>query len=181
MNSGGAEHLRAEVRPADVAAVAALVAATGFFSAEEIAVAGELVAERIARGAVSGYEFRFADGAAGLAGYSCFGRIPLTQASYDLYWIVVAPQLQGHGLGRRLLAASEAAVMAAGGRRLYAETSSRPLYAPTRAFYRRCGYREAATLPDFYAPGDGKVVFERRLADDGRRMKRTRPFGQSVV
>jgi len=155
---------RAEPRPADVVAVRTLVAATGFFSAEEIAVAAELVEERLARGPASGYEFRFADAAGGLAGYSCFGRIALTLASYDLYWIVVAPTAQRSGLGRRLLGATEAAVAALGGQRLYAETSSRPLYAPTRGFYRGCGYREAALFADFYAPGDGKVVFERRLA-----------------
>ena len=155
---------RAAPRPADVVAVRALVADTGFFSAEEIAVAGELVEERLARGPASGYEFRFADAPDGLAGYSCFGRIALTEASYDLYWIVVAPSTQRTGLGRRLLRATEAAVAALGGQRLYAETSSRPLYAPTRGFYRGCGYREAAHFEDFYAPGDGKVVFERRLA-----------------
>jgi len=159
---------RAGPRPDDVAKVRALVAATGFFSAEEIAVAAELVEERLARGPASGYEFRFADAAGApagaLAGYSCFGLIALTQASYDLYWIVVAPATQRSGLGRRLLAATEAAVTALGGRKLYAETSSRPLYAPTRGFYRGCGYREAACFADFYAPGDSKVVFEKRLA-----------------
>jgi GNAT superfamily N-acetyltransferase len=164
MTGDPGDGLRAEPRPGDIAAVRALVAATGFFSAEEIAVAAELVEERLAKGPASGYEFRFADAAGALAGYSCFGLIPLTRASYDLYWIVVAPSTQRHGLGRRLLAATEAAVAALGGERLYAETSSRPLYAPTRGFYRGCFYREAASFADFYAPGDGKVVFEKRLA-----------------
>jgi GNAT superfamily N-acetyltransferase len=159
----GSAGLRDRPRPADIAAVRALVAATGFFSAEEVAVAGELVEERLARGEASGYAFLFADGADGLEGYSCFGPIALTQASWDLYWIAVAPARRGHGLGRRLLQASEAAIAAAGGRAVYAETSSRPLYAPTRAFYLACGYREAASIADFYAPGDGKVIFEKRL------------------
>ena len=50
------------------------------------------------------------------------------------------------------------------GTALYAETSGRLQYAPTRSFYRRCGYREAAVFADFYAPGDDKVVFEKHLA-----------------
>jgi hypothetical protein len=62
------------------------------------------------------------------------------------------------------LRATEAAVIALGGRSLYAETSSRPLYAPTCGFYHGCGYREAALLADFYGPGDGKVIFEKQLA-----------------
>ncbi|MFO1061235.1 MAG: GNAT family N-acetyltransferase [Dongiaceae bacterium] len=159
----GGPGFRTAPRPADIDAVRGLVAATGFFSEEEVAVAGELVEERLARGAASGYEFLLADGADGLAGYSCYGHIALTQASWDLYWIAVAPARRGQGLGRQLLRASEAAVATAGGRALYAETSSRPLYLPTRAFYLACGYREAASIPDFYAPGDGKVVFEKRL------------------
>ena len=163
MSGGPDDGFRATPRPDDLDAVRSLVAATGFFSPEEISVAAELVEERLARGAASGYEFRFADAAGALAGYSCFGLIPLTRASYDLYWVVVAPAAQRGGLGRRLLAATEAAVLRLGGERLYAETSSRPLYDPTRAFYRGCGYREAACFEDFYALGDGKVVFEKRL------------------
>ena len=50
--------------------------------------------------------------------------------------------------------------MAAAGRtRVYVETSTRPQYLPTRAFYLACGYELAAELVDFYAPGDGKAVF----------------------
>ena len=114
MNAGPGDGFRAEPCPADVVAVRALVAATGFFSPEEIAVAAELVEEGLAEGPASGYEFRFADEPGRLAGYSCFGRIPLTAASYDLYWIVVAPSTQRRGVGRRLLAATEAAVAALG-------------------------------------------------------------------
>ena len=35
----------------------------------------------------------------------------------------------------------------------------RPPYAPTRGFYLRCGYYQAALLKDFYAPGDDKVIY----------------------
>ncbi len=162
---GAGLRLRRWPEAADADGVRALAAATGFFSDEEVAVAGELVEERLARGPASGYEFLFAEeGVAGrLVGYTCYGRVPLTHATYDLYWIVVHPAAQGAGVGRRLLAETEAAVAAAGGAALYAETSGRLQYAPTRGFYRRCGYREAAVLVDFYAPGDDKVIFVKRL------------------
>ena len=42
---------------------------------------------------------------------------------------------------------------------MYAETSSRALYEPTRAFYERCGYRAEARMEAFYAPGDDKIVY----------------------
>jgi hypothetical protein len=46
---------------------------------------------------------------------------------------------------------------------MFAETSGRPQYAPTRACYERLGYRLSALLKDFYAPGDYKVIYSRRL------------------
>jgi len=41
------------------------------------------------------------------------------------------------------------------------ETASKPLYAPTRAFYAATGFTLQAMLPDFYAPGDGKQIWLR--------------------
>ena len=155
--------MRATPRAGDPARVREIVAATGFFSAEEVRIAEELVEERLSQGPDSGYLFLFADRGGDTVGYTCYGPISLTAASYDLYWIAVHPAAQGGGLGRRLLAATEKRIRALGGRRVYAETSSRPQYLPTRTFYERCGYRTAALLEDFYAAGDGKVIFEKAL------------------
>ena len=154
---------REGLQPGDREAVRAVVAATGFFSEAEVAIAVELVDERLARGPGSGYEFLFAEADGGTLGYTCYGPIAGTTASWDLYWIVVAPARQGRGHGRALLARTEALIRAAGGRQLYADTSSRPQYVPTRDFYERSGFLRAATLPDFYGPGDGKVIYCKRL------------------
>src|SRR5215475_11713870 len=99
---------RDEVVAADATAVGGLVAATGFFSTEETAIAVELVEDYLERGPDSGYRFIFADQAKRLVGYVCFGLIPLTRASFDLYWIAVQPDLQRTGLGRHLLSMAEA-------------------------------------------------------------------------
>ena len=151
--------LREELTPKDAARIHALAAVTGFFTAEEAAIAQELAEERLTRGAASGYHFLLAEEAGELLGFACFGPIPCARGAYDLYWIVVRPDRQGGGLGRRLLTAAEAWIAAAGGRRVYIDTSSRPQYAPTRAFYRACGFREEALLADFYDQGDGKTIF----------------------
>jgi D-alanine-D-alanine ligase len=150
---------RYEVTPADREAVRAVVESTQFFSAAEADVAVELVDERLAKGPASGYEFVFAEADGEMLGYSCFGPIPATEASYDLYWIAVPKNRQREGIGRLLLVESERLIQAAGGRRAYLDTSSRPQYVPTRAFYQRNGYETVAVLDDFYAPGDGKVIF----------------------
>jgi ribosomal protein S18 acetylase RimI-like enzyme len=158
---------RAEPRVEDLGRVRAMVEATGFFSAAELGVALELLEDRLARGPASDYRFAFAEDGAGIAGYACFGPVPATRESWDLYWIVVEPSAQGQGLGRSLLAESERRIAREGGRRIYVDTSSRPQYAPTRSFYAACGYQVAATLEDFYAPGDGKVIYLKVLAQAG--------------
>jgi ribosomal protein S18 acetylase RimI-like enzyme len=155
--------LREDVRPDDLASVRQLTTSTGFFRPDEVEIATELVAERLHRGPRSGYEFVLADGGARLVGYACYGRVPCSTVSWELYWIAVHPTLQGTGLGHRLLVTVERRACEGGGLALYAETSGRSLYRPTRGFYRRNGYEEVATLPDFYAIDDDKVVFAKTL------------------
>jgi ribosomal protein S18 acetylase RimI-like enzyme len=151
--------LRDVITADDRDAVRSLVARTGFFRPDEIEIAVELVDERLARGPASGYEFLFADIAGKLIGYACYGPIACTIGSYDLYWIAVDPGMQRNGVGRRLMAGVRSKVVAAGGRRIYVDTSGQPKYAPTRAFYERNGFEQASTLVDFYAPGDDRVIY----------------------
>jgi len=150
---------RTEVRPEDRQAVRAILESTGFFYPEEIGVAVELVEERLQRGEASGYHFEFAEVVGEVAGYTCYGPIACTRASFDLYWIGVRQEHRRAGLGRRLLARAEEQIRRFGGQRIYVETSSRAQYEPTRRFYLACGYRLEAQLEDFYAPGDGKTIF----------------------
>ncbi len=99
-----------------------------------------------------------------VVGYACYGITPLTGGGvYDLYWIAVDPTLQGGGVGRLLMAHVEREVKAAGGRKVLVETASKPSYAATRAFYERIGYVEEARLRDFYAEGDDKLIYSRRV------------------
>ena len=161
--------MRTRPRQSDLRALRRLVESTGVFYPEEIEIAMELLEERLRRGAKSGYEFIFAESAGELVGYCAWGAVPLTKGSYDLYWIAVAPNTQGLGIGRRLMRLAELAIAKHGGGRLYIETSSRPAYVRTRRFYRSAGYRLAARLRDFYARGDHKVVFCKTIAPGRRR------------
>jgi D-alanine-D-alanine ligase len=143
--------------------VGQLVSATGFFRDDEVAVAVELVEERLAKGPASGYHFVFAEVEGVTAGYACYGPIACTVWSYDLYWIAVDPAFQGQGLGRTLVTECERLIRDAGGRRVYIETSGKPQYVPTRGFYERCGYSLDVELAEFYGPGDSKVVYVKAL------------------
>jgi len=150
---------RRTVEPADSGRVRKMTESSGFFNAEEVDVAVELVGERLKKGEQSGYFFIFAEINRRTIGYSCYGPISGTQCSFDLYWIVVENEYRGKKIGKFLLGKSEEAIRAMNGRRIYVETSSRELYAPTRKFYAGNGYRLEATLEDFYAPGDSKNIY----------------------
>lgn len=155
---------REHITPGDRETVRAIVESTGFFNAEELGIAVELVDERLRKGPESGYHFLFCEqGSLQISGYTCFGPIPGTVSSFDLYWIAVHRQFQGQGIGRGLLGATENIIRGMGGSRVYVETSSRDLYQPTQSFYERSGYTRKAFLEDFYAPGDGKIIYVREL------------------
>ena len=157
------ERFRTQVQADDPEVVREIVTSSGFFSSAEIDVAVELVDEHLAKGEASGYLFLFAHDGDRTVGYACYGPIACTTASYDLYWIAVHSDHRGHGLGQALSREVERLIAARGGTRIYAETSSRAQYEPTRAFYERCGYARDAEMRDFYAPEDGKVVYVRVL------------------
>ena len=154
---------RSAVMAEDVGRVRSLVATTGFFNAAEAEVAADLVTERLTKGIRSGYHFVLAERGSSLVAYACYGPIMGTQDSFDLYWIAVAPEEQGRGLGVQVYARAEAAMRKTGAKHIYADTSSSDRYAGTRGFYQRMGFHEEARLPDFYAPGDGKIVYVKRL------------------
>jgi GNAT superfamily N-acetyltransferase len=159
--------------------VAEIVRACGVFREDEVGVALELFDEAMrdeedgrrenppassaSRLPRPDYVFLGAYHDEALVAFSCHGPTPGTDRTYDLYWIAVDPALQGAGGGTVLLAEVERMLATEGARMLVVETSSRPEYLATRGFYSRRGYVEAARVRAFYAPGDDRVIFTKRL------------------
>jgi ribosomal protein S18 acetylase RimI-like enzyme len=137
-----------------------ILEAAGVFNSEEIRVALELIDEAIAK--PDGDYRALGIAAGGIVGYTCYGRAPFTEFAYHLYWIAVDPGVQGTGAAQRLMSATEDAVVRLGGRLLLVETASKPSYARTRRFYEGLHYREVARIRDDYAPGDDKIILEKR-------------------
>jgi ribosomal protein S18 acetylase RimI-like enzyme len=98
-----------------------------------------------------------------LVGYACYGPTPDTDRTFDLYWIAVDPGAQGGGGGTQLLTEVERRLRGENARMLIVETSSRSEYAPTRHFYEKRGYAEAARVREFYAPLDDRIIFTKRF------------------
>jgi GNAT superfamily N-acetyltransferase len=154
---------RLQIEKPDVKAIERIVRSSGFFYTAEIDLAIELAEEKIAQGKSSSYEFLFGESANTIFAYTCFGLIPATAASYDLYWIAVDEQFRKKGYGKKIMLKTEEVIYSLGGKHIYAETSSRDLYFPTHIFYENCGYLREAFLKDFYAEGDGKIIYSKTL------------------
>jgi len=100
-------------------------------------------------------------------GYICYGPVPMTQGTFDLYWIVVDPQFQRQGVGSRLLRFLEGVVKERKGRMILIDTSSTPEYESTHKFYLRHGFQEVARVPDYYHLGNDRITFCKRLEARG--------------
>ena len=145
---------------ADRDRIAAITRAVGVFRDDEVPVALEVF-----DAAVAGSPDYTALGAVlegRLAGWICWGPTPCTRGTFDLYWMAVDPAMQSAGIGTVLVREMEGR-LAGYARLIVVETAGRPDYRPTCAFYEARGYRRAAVIPDFYAPGDDQVVYVKTL------------------
>ena len=96
-------------------------------------------------------------------GFAYYAPTPMTDRTWHLYWIFVDKQTQAKGIGAKLLKHAEEDITRSGGRLFLIETSSLPSYEPTRKFYLKYHYEQAAVIKDFYTDGDDMVVFRKHL------------------
>src|SRR5256712_9252322 len=91
------------VEPAQRAPLERLTRAAGLFREDEVAIAVELLDDSLA----GDPDYRFLGAYEGdeLVGYVCWGPVPGTAGTYDLYWLVVDPARQCSGGGTRLVEA----------------------------------------------------------------------------
>ncbi len=92
-------------------------------------------------------------------GYATYGPTPLTEGTFDLYWIAVSPAAQNKGYGKQLMQWVENKIREAKGRLLIIETSSQPRYENTRRFYLNQHYEESVRIADFYKPDDDRIIY----------------------
>jgi len=109
-------------------------------------------------------------------GYTCYGPTPLTDGTFDLYWIAVDPQWAGHGIGTLLLEAVEEGIQSRHGRMLLIETSSSQAYEQTCRFYLKKGYSLVETIQDFYRQGEDRLTFIKRFSPGGYLKRKGSPL-----
>lgn len=137
------------------------------FTPDEVDVAIELLDEAIARPLQSGYRCIVAVEPLGTdearLGYLCYGKTPMTEHTYDLYWIAVDPIARGRGIGKALHGAFETTIVQEGAKNIRVETSKKESYDGTLRFYLDLSYIECGRIPDFYRDGDDLVTLLRRV------------------
>ena len=150
--------------PEDTPTLLALTQETGFFKPIEIKALREVLDDYHAVNRAAGHRCITLERKGVVLGFAYYVPTAMTDRSWSLWWIVVSKTSQAGGLGSELLRRVEADAAAAAGRVLFVETSSLPLYEPTRLFYLKRGYEVAAVVGDYYADGDDLVYFRKRLS-----------------
>jgi len=158
--------MKLKIRPMvndDKPAIMQILRATPEFIPAEVIVAEEVIDSYLHDPSGSGYYVFIAEIGSIITGYICYGPTPLTEGTWDLYWMAIAPEQQGQGIGKALIAFAEEEIKRANGRLAIIETSSKPEYERTRRFHYGRGYELVCQIADFYAPGDDKLILQKRL------------------
>lgn len=159
--------MRIEVRPmtvADKPAVMSILGNTPQFKPVEVTVAEELIDAYLEDPTGSGYLTLVGEANSQIQGYICYGPTPLTEGTWDVYWLAVNRGEQGHGVGTRLLSSAEADITRRRGRLILIETSSKDSYEQAQRFYAARGYDMISRISDFYEPGDDRLTYLKKVA-----------------
>jgi GNAT superfamily N-acetyltransferase len=141
-----------------------ILRSTEYFYDFEIQTALEIADETLTKGMeTSGYYWMKISDEDGVIAFANYGKNAFSTHSWDLYWIAVHQNSRNKKLGSVLLKAIEDDIRKMGGKILWIETSGRPLYAATEAFYRKNGYQLQASLKEFYGPSDPKQIYSKVL------------------
>ena len=132
------------------------------FSPQEVACALELV-DLALKPNNPDYQVLVAVKEDKVVGYVCYGPTPMTEGTYDLYWIASDPKVRGQGVGAALVSAMEGDLRRKKARLMRVETSAMEAYGPTRGFYQAMRYVEEARFHDFYKVGEDLIILSKKL------------------
>ena len=149
-----------EIKKEDREKIIRLIRATKNFSDAEVTIAEELIDICIDIQSKKIIMLTSRKSGTHVAGFLLLGPTPATVGTYDMYWIAVDPEFQGHGIAQGLdELRGNVLCESANGYLLIAETSSQPSYERTRAFYASRIMKCLRKSRDYYKPGDDLVIF----------------------
>lgn len=156
----------AMVRPAqpeDKSEMMTVIAAIGLFPPDELEGLDTMLTDYFAGTLGNDHFWITDDDGTGSVGIAYYAPERMTNGTWNLYLIGVHPDRQGQGRGAAMLRYVEQTLAERDERVLLVETSGLDSFAPTRAFYHKCGYDEEARIREFYNAGDDKIVFRKAL------------------
>lgn len=153
-----------KVRDGDSEPILALAKKSEIFTTREVGVIKELLEAELENPAQNDYHSLVFEEGDQVMGFACYGPAPMTEGTYDLYWLFVDPEHQRRGVGGVLLGAVEKAIRRAKGRMLIADTSSSRSYLPARRFYQDHGFHKVAEVRDYYCPGDSRLTYVKQFS-----------------
>lgn len=137
---------------------------TEAFTPAEIDVLRDVL-EEYQKNPNSGYVLLEEKDGESILGFLIYGPTPMTEASYDLYWIIVGKNHQKCGIGKKLLLEMENDILAEHKKAsIRIETSGKNSYANTRLFYESMGYEETGRIKDFYCDGDDLIIYCKKFS-----------------
>jgi ribosomal protein S18 acetylase RimI-like enzyme len=97
-------------------------------------------------------------------GVACCALEPVASGTWNLLMLWTRKDRHGQGFGKQLVAHLESELQGRVARLLIVETSGLPAFAVARWFYVRSGFKHEASIKDFFAAGDDKLIFTKSLA-----------------
>lgn len=97
-----------------------------------------------------------------VVGFCYYRPEPFAEGTWNLLAIGLRTEKQNRGYGSLLISAVELSLSTE--RVLIVETSGLEDFDATRKFYDKCGYDREATIRDYWADGDDKVIFRKSLS-----------------
>ncbi|HEX8911821.1 MAG TPA: GNAT family N-acetyltransferase [Humisphaera sp.] len=151
------------VVPADTPALVALSGSSGLFKPDELDAVQGMLDDYHTTNAANGHNIIAYEHGGTLVGIAYFAPRAFTDRVWELLMIAVDAPRHRQGIGSKLLSAVEEAVRTLNGRLVLIETSDKSSFTRARSFYRKHGYTEVARIPDYFADGDGKASFVKRV------------------
>lgn len=148
----------------DRAAVSKLINEIDLFTLSEKEVVFELLEIYLTNSLQKDYQFFVTlEDNGDFSSFICFGPTPMTENTYDLYWIATHPAHRRKGLALALIRFMSNFMTENNAKIIRVETSGKELYGETVKFYDHLNFSEEARIRDFYADGDDLVIFTHRL------------------
>lgn len=151
-----------DVRKTDKKAIEAIARSVGNFRDNEIACCLDMVDEALDPTYLPS-TFVCYDEEGKVLGFISYGEDEMTDGTWEVYWLATHKSHQGKGIGKALMLHAEQEARKAKARQLVLETSSMQNYDHVRRFYEKLGYAKVATVADYFAVGDHKEVYVKRL------------------